>query len=60
MTDTINLICFNCQHWRGPGKGGGCEAFPDGIPDKILQTNKHDKPLPEQDNKLIFEPKKPD
>lgn len=62
MTETINLICYGCIHhfnaWEG--KGTGCEAFPEGIPDQILETNKHDKPLKEQDNDLVFTPKKPD
>jgi hypothetical protein len=58
MTETIKLICFNCIHFNGPG-GTGCKAFPDGIPDQILETNKHDKPLKEQENKIVFEPKKP-
>lgn len=52
MTETINLICFICKHWR-PIEGG-CDAFPEGIPDEILQSNKHDKPLKEQNNNLVF------
>ena len=51
---TINLICFRCIHWTIKG----CIAFPDGIPDVILETNRHDKPIPEQNNKLVFEEKK--
>lgn len=54
MTQTIDLICFNCKHWVAVE---GCKAFPDGIPDEILQTNKHDKPLPDQKNNLVFEKK---
>jgi len=56
MTDTVNLICFECKHFRP--EAGGCTAFPEGIPDEILQTNEHSKPLKEQDNKIVFEPKK--
>lgn len=52
MTQTIDLICFNCKHYTLVG----CVAFPDGIPDEILLENKHDKPLPEQDNELVYEP----
>ncbi len=55
MTDSINLICFKCKHLRELN-GGGCDAFPDGIPDEILMKNKHSKPLPEQDNNIVFEP----
>ena len=52
MTETINLICFTCKHF---GKGGGaCAAF-DEIPDNILRTNKHSKPLPGQLNNLVYE-----
>jgi hypothetical protein len=33
-----------------------CEAFPDGIPYKIAYDNHlHNKPLPEQKNKIIYE-----
>ena len=60
MTETINLICNSCVHVRQAWEGGGCDAFPDGIPDKILRENKHDRPLKEQENKLVFEPKEPE
>jgi len=60
MTETINLICYGCIHHNQPWEGIGCKAFPDGIPDKILLENKHDKPLKEQDNDLVFTPKKPE
>jgi hypothetical protein len=50
-----NLICFNCKHWRKIE--GGCNAFPDGIPNEITSgQNKHSKPLPDQKNKIVFEP----
>jgi hypothetical protein len=52
--ETNNLICFNCLYWDDID---GCGAFPNGIPDEILEENKHDKPLPEQTNSLIFTPK---
>jgi hypothetical protein len=49
-----NLVCFKCKHFRKIQ--GGCDAFPDGIPDKIRSgKNKHKKPLPEQKNKIVFE-----
>ena len=53
MTETIDLICFKCKHWSLIG----CAAFPEGVPDEILLTNVHDKPLPEQDNDLVFQKK---
>lgn len=52
MTDTIDLICYNCKHFNNMEPG--CKAFPEGIPDEILQTNEHSKPLPEQKNDLVF------
>jgi hypothetical protein len=57
MTQTINLICFNCIHFRK--FSGGCDAFPESIPDEILQTNKHDKPLQKQKNKIVYEKGEP-
>jgi len=60
MTETINLICDHCVHVFQPGEGTGCKAFPEGIPDQILLENKHDKPLKDQGNDLVFTPKKPE
>jgi len=53
MTTAINLICFDCKHFDDIN--GGCKAFPDGIPDEILLTNKHNTPLPGQGNDIVFE-----
>jgi hypothetical protein len=55
MTTTIDLICFDCKHKFQFQLG--CKAFPDGIPDEILQTNQHSFPLPDQGNSVVFEPK---
>jgi len=55
--ETKNLICFHCKHYKKIA--GGCDAFPDGIPDEILLSNKHDKPLQEQKNTIIFEAGEP-
>lgn len=52
MTPT-NLICEKCKHFKPIS--GGCEAFNE-IPKKIIMTNKHSKPLPDQKNKIVFEP----
>ncbi len=52
----INLIpiCMVCKHHKAKFK---CPAFPNGIPDEILNgNNDHSKPLPEQDNDIVFEP----
>jgi hypothetical protein len=52
--ETVNLVCFKCKHFRR--FEGGCDAFPDGIPDDITSgENKHSKPLPNQDNEIVFE-----
>lgn len=55
MTDTLNLLCYDCKHFDPIG--GGCKAFPDGIPDEIIESNKHFEPLKDQENKIVFEPK---
>lgn len=50
-----NLVCFKCKHLRIIK--GGCDAFPQGIPDVITSGfNKHSKPLPNQENNIVFEP----
>ena len=52
-------ICKDCKHFReNEFDLLGCNAFPNGIPDAILQGfNDHSKPLPEQDNDIVFEEK---
>ncbi|MFP4459143.1 MAG: hypothetical protein ACLFSQ_06125 [Candidatus Zixiibacteriota bacterium] len=38
-----------------PGKFA-CDAFPNGIPYEIINgDNQHEKPLPEQENGIVFE-----
>lgn len=50
-----NFICFRCKH-SSPDQFG-CKAFPDGfgIPEEILQTNKHNKPLKNQKTNIVYE-----
>ncbi len=48
-----NFICIKCQHFRE--LEGGCDAFPNGIPESILFANKHNKPIPGQNNNIVFE-----
>ena len=48
-----NFICIKCQHFRE--LEGGCDAFPNGIPESILFANKHNKPIPGQNNNIEFE-----
>lgn len=48
--------CATCKHineWNGEYT---CKAFPNGIPDQILNgENKHTKPTKSQENKIVFE-----
>jgi hypothetical protein len=49
-------ICMNCKHYDWDRNL--CVAFPKGVPDEILEgENDHSKPLPEQDNDIVFEEK---
>jgi hypothetical protein len=46
-------ICIRCVHLR---EGLKCDAFPDGIPDEILQRdNDHHEPCCGQKNNIVFE-----
>ncbi len=56
MTTTIDLICFKCKNFNFLG----CIAFPDGIPNEILMSNEHSKPLLDQGNDIVFQPKTDD
>lgn len=52
--DMENLRCISCKNYFSDLK---CQAFPEGIPEKILiDKDDHSKPLPEQDNDIVFEP----
>ena len=52
----LKIICEKCNHFT-PLKGG-CKAFND-IPNEILSgENDHSKPLKDQKNEIVFEPKK--
>jgi len=50
-------FCNNCKFIKGVGGDvATCWAFPKGIPKKIAYgTNDHSKPLPDQDNEIVFE-----
>jgi hypothetical protein len=55
--EATELICFKCKNFRRFTGDGGCNAFPDGIPDEIASgENEHKKPLKEQKNDIVFEP----
>jgi len=48
----IVMTCMNCKHYLIDKQ---CEAFKI-IPDSIWEgDNDHSKPLPEQDNDIVFE-----
>ena len=48
--------CLNCKHANA---SDNCVAFPKGIPIEILRgDNQHETPLPEQDNEIVFTPRK--
>lgn len=51
------LICTKCKHYclNGSGAEIGCTAFPDGIPNEIIESNNHNKPIKGQKNNLVFE-----
>ena len=54
----ISKFCRNCRFMNSPGgKVPKCLAFPKGIPAEIFTgKNNHSKPLPKQDNGIVFEP----
>ena len=52
--EATDLVYFRCKDFRR--FQSGCNAFPDGIPNEITSgENEHLKPLPEQDNDIVFE-----
>jgi hypothetical protein len=51
---TTQPICFVCKHFDI--ESSTCAAFPKAIPFEILNgDNKHEKPLPDQSNDIVFE-----
>lgn len=49
-----NNRCINCMNYLGDLS---CQAFKE-IPEEILVgDNNHTKPLPDQDNDIVYEPK---
>lgn len=48
-------VCINCKHYEGNFK---CRAFPERIPAEIVNgSNDHSKPLPDQENDIVFKSK---
>jgi len=51
--DRNSIICDSCSHILI--RRHTCEAFPEGIPEEILNRKIiHSKPLPEQGNDIVF------
>lgn len=47
-----NPVCLSCKNYLG---GWKCKAFNE-IPIEILRgENEHEKPLPQQDNDIVYE-----
>lgn len=55
MILTEEPICYKCKHFDE--NTSTCKAFKGDIPDEILEgDNDHSKPLPDQENEIVFEP----
>ncbi|HOV22169.1 MAG TPA: cytoplasmic protein [bacterium] len=53
------IDCMTCKHIRKNGKGNFvCDAFPDGIPLKMIVESGHRRKLPGQRGDVVYEPKK--
>lgn len=48
----IKIACNTCKFYTD---SGNCKAFPKGIPSSVLLGDKHDKPLPGQENLIVYE-----
>lgn len=50
----VEPICFSCKHYDK--NTATCAAFVKEIPDEIYYgENNHSKPLPQQENDVVFE-----
>lgn len=45
MTTPATPICYTCARFRPWVPGVCCDAFPAGVPDAIIQTGEHFKPI---------------
>jgi len=51
------IICNSCKHFHFKNmKSFSCDAF-DKIPNEIFDKNSHSKPLADQKNNIVYEPK---
>lgn len=53
-TELIQPICFKCKHIIP--LSGCCQAFQNGIPRIVLESNSHNKPIGGQNNSLVYTP----
>jgi len=52
--DHVRPMCIHCKHFHRDADDLTCDAFPDGIPDKIFGNDApHDRPF-EGDNGIRF------
>ena len=52
--EASTLVCFSCVHFKA--LEGGCDAFPNGIPEEITSgDNQHAIKLKDQENDIIYE-----
>lgn len=59
MTTIIAPICVNCTQWieSKDEYGFKCKAFPDGIPDEIIESKFDHREPHDGDNGIQFTPK---
>ncbi|MBI2300806.1 MAG: hypothetical protein HYU66_18000 [Armatimonadetes bacterium] len=51
-------LCFYCRHRRwDPGRGTHCAAFPDGVPQAVLQSRADHRQALAGDHGIAFEPR---
>jgi hypothetical protein len=52
----VEIICNRCKHYRPLAPGATCDAFPNGIPDSILDGEEDHKEPIRGDNGIQFKP----
>lgn len=57
MTGAIPPICLYCKHYRPKALNFECAAFPDGIPEAIIESGADHRQPFDGDHGIQFEPK---
>nr|AKH47394.1 hypothetical protein [uncultured marine virus] len=57
LKESNKTNCFNCKNFNE--FQGNCKAFLNGIPYGVGTIYEHLKPLPGQNNNIVFEPGEP-